>query len=192
MLKLTGGEFRGRLIETPREKPGKDFLRPTQAKLRQALFNSIQTMIPDAKVLDLFGGAGSLGFEALSRGAASVVFIEDARSAIKLIEKNAASLKCEDRVRIIADSVAHTMKRVKEHAPFDLVLADPPYAADWEMKLLETFRWEELLVPDGLFCLEWGTQKSQVDVLPDEVPHLVKVREKDYGDSRLTTYRRTL
>lgn len=197
MLKLTGGEYRGRLIQTPpdRQGPGgKGFLRPTQAKLRQALFNSIQASIPDAKVLDLFGGSGALGFEALSRGAQSVVYIEESRTAVKLIEKNAATLKCEDRVRIIADSVANTMKRVSgpsPEAPFHLVLADPPYAAGWELKLLHDLRWDELLVPDGIFCLEWGTQKSQVDGLPDEVPFLAKVREKDYGDSRLTTYRRT-
>jgi 16S rRNA (guanine966-N2)-methyltransferase len=191
MLRLTGGEFRGRQIQTPPDRPGKAFLRPTQARLRQALFNSIQTMIADAKVLDLFGGSGALGFEALSRGAGSVVFVEDSRVAVKLIEKNAATLRCEDRVRIIADSVAHLMKRVKGLGPFDLVLADPPYAEGWETKLLEDMDWSELLAPEGVFCLEWGTQKSRVDSLPDETPSLVKVREKNYGDSVLTTYQRS-
>jgi 16S rRNA (guanine966-N2)-methyltransferase len=190
MLKLTGGEFRGRMIQTPSDHSGTAKVRPTQARLRQALFNSLQAVIPEAKVLDLFGGSGALGFEALSRGAASVVYIEDARTALKLLEKNAATLGVSDRVRIISDSVANTMKRVGAHQPFDLVLADPPYAAGWELKLLTDLRWDDLLAPEGHFCVEWGKQKSQVDELPDETPFLVKVREKIYGDSILTTFQR--
>src|SRR4029077_2088602 len=70
MIRLTGGEFRGRGIRTPREPSrGESGTRPTQAKLRQALFNSLQLYIPGAVVLDLFAGPGTLGFEALSRGA---------------------------------------------------------------------------------------------------------------------------
>lgn len=190
MLKLTGGEFRGRMIQTP-SGFGQDVVRPTQARLRQALFNSIQMTIPDAKVLDLFGGSGALGFEALSRGASQVVFIEEARLALKLIEKNATDLKVQDRVRIISDDVANTARRVAHFAPFDLVLADPPYEKGWENRLLQELNWEELLVEDGLFVLEWGVQKSVVSELPERVPFLIKIREKDYGDSMLTTYRRT-
>lgn len=190
MLRLTGGEFRGRFIQTPADRPGKNTVRPTQARLRQALFNSLQTVIPDAKVLDFFAGSGALGFEALSRGAASVVFVEEARSVLKLLERNSAELGVQDRVEIIGDSVARADKRLKSHAPFDLILADPPYDAGWELKLLEDLRWDELLVPGGYFCLEWGTQKSQVDTLPERTPFLVKVREKNYGDSVLTTYQR--
>lgn len=190
MLRLTGGEFRGRLIQTPPDRPGKNTVRPTQAKLRQALFNSLQAVIPDAKVLDLFAGSGALGFEALSRGAASVVFVEDSRSVLKLLEKNVAELGVGDRAKVIGDSMERVGKRLGGMGPFDLVLADPPYAADWEMKLLKLLPWNEILAPGGHFCLEWGTQKSKVAELPERVPFLVKVREKNYGDSVLTTYQR--
>lgn len=190
MLRLTGGEFRGRFIQTPPERPGKNTVRPTQARLRQALFNSLQTVIPDAKVLDLFAGSGALGFEALSRGAASVVFVEEARSVLKLLERNISELGVEERTEIIGDSVARAGKRLSSFEPFDLILADPPYAAGWELKLLDDLPWNELLVPGGCFCLEWGTQKSQVDQLPERTAYLVKVREKNYGDSVLTTYQR--
>ncbi len=192
MLRLTGGEFRGRQIQTPPEKSGsRTTLRPTQARLRQALFNSLQTVIAEARVLDLFGGSGALGFEALSRGAASVVYVEDNRFALKLIEKNAATLQVEDRVTIVSDPVPSCVKRLASHLPFDLVLADPPYAEGWEKRLLEELDWSLLLAPEGHFCLEWGTQKSQVQELPDQTPFLVKVREKNYGDSILTTYKRS-
>lgn len=186
MLRLTGGVFRGRTIETPHHQQ----TRPTQAKLRQALFNSLQAQIPGAKVLDLFAGSGALGFEALSRGAEQVVFVESARSPLKLIEKNAQLLDVLGQSQILGDSVASVVHRLRGLAPFDLVLADPPYEESWEMKLLTDWPWHELLTDDGYFCMEWGLKKSTVSELPDRVASLVKVREKIYGDSVLTTYRR--
>jgi 16S rRNA (guanine(966)-N(2))-methyltransferase RsmD len=191
-LRLTGGEFRGRIIETPKHH----HTRPTQARLRQALFNSIQTLIPDARVLDLFAGSGALGFEALSRGAARAVFVEDAKTTVRLIERNAQALKVMDRSLILADSVdrenrggqSSFWKRIVEQAPFDVILADPPYDGGWEMALLEHAPWQQILTENGVFCLEWGSLKSQVSELPDQVGFLVKAREKNYGDSVLTTY----
>jgi 16S rRNA (guanine966-N2)-methyltransferase len=168
--------------------------RPTQARLRQALFNSVQTTLPDAQVLDLFAGSGALGFEALSRGATHVTFVEDSKSAIKVIAENAKDLGVLDRIEIIGESVDRSVQKLLRKAPFDLVLADPPYEAAWEMKLLEQlgWPWEQLLAPSGVFCLEWGVQKSEIRSLPDQVGgYLVKVREKNYGDSVLTSYSRT-
>jgi 16S rRNA (guanine966-N2)-methyltransferase len=173
------------MIKTPK---GADRVRPTQARLRQALFNSIQTLIPDARILDLFAGSGALGFEALSRGAAEVTFVEEARSVVRLLDENVASLAVADRVKVIADSVDRAANRVAE--PFDIVLADPPYSAGWELKLLNEFPWNTLLRPEGVFCLEWGLLKSDIDTLPDETAILVKIREKNYGDSVLTTFQR--
>ena len=166
--------------------------RPTQARLRQALFNSLQTMIIDASVLDLFSGSGTLGFEALSRGAAEITFVETDRSAIKLLEKNAQELNVSNRIKIVAESVERSVQKLSK--PFDLVLADPPYAENWEERLLKELPWDQLLTQGGRFCLEWGKLKSQSfreGQLPETVPFLVKVREKEYGDSVLTTYERT-
>lgn len=184
MLRITGGTLRGRMIATPANQR----TRPTQARLRQALFNSIQSHTPEAKVLDLFAGSGSLGFEALSRGASEIVFVEDSKIAAQLIRKNSADLKVDSQIHIVQEKVELALKRFRRLAPFDLILADPPYSEGWEMKLLQTLPWGELLRDGGLFCLEWGTQKSQVEELPEKVSHLVKVREKNYGDSALTTY----
>jgi 16S rRNA (guanine966-N2)-methyltransferase len=190
MLRITSGEFRGRFLKSPKGI----LTRPTQARLRQALFNSIQTTIPQAKVLDLFAGSGALGFESLSRGASHVTFVENSRAALKTIEENAKDLQVLDRIEIISDSVERLIPLiVGKNAPYDLVLADPPYIDGWEMKMLEELKWpwEEVLVEAGMFCLEWGNQKSQVDFLPEKTGFLVKVREKNYGDSVLTTYTRT-
>jgi 16S rRNA (guanine(966)-N(2))-methyltransferase RsmD len=186
MLRITAGVFRGRSIQTPHHQS----TRPTQAKLRQALFNSVQTRIPDARVLDLFAGSGALGFEALSRGASSVVLVEQSKPTAKLIYKNVESLDVKDRVQVLIQSVETSEKQLKPLFPFDVILADPPYAEGWEMKLLMEWPWEASLAPGGIFCLEWGLKKSVISELPDRVPFLVKVREKNYGDSVLTTYQR--
>lgn len=141
-------------------------------------------------MLDLFAGSGALGFEALSRGASFVCFVESAKPVVKLILKNAEELGVNERVRVLEESVMQAQAELLAAAPFDIVLADPPYAGGWEEKLLLEFPWNELLAPEGYFCLEWGAQKSLISELPEKVPYLVKVREKNYGDSVLTTYQR--
>lgn len=192
MIRLTGGEFRGRSIRTPASL----HTRPTQAKLRQALFNSIQAYVPEARVLDLFAGSGALGFEALSRGATSVVFVESVRSVAALIEQNARELGVQNRVTIRCEDAATAFKRLAEAGAkataFDVVMADPPYSEGWETRLVAEPAWDRLLTAEGIFCLEWGIVKAQVDAIPDETRLLVKAREKNYGDSRLTTYRRAV
>jgi 16S rRNA (guanine966-N2)-methyltransferase len=190
MIRITGGELRGRSIRTPRvPEKGSGGTRPTQAKLRQALFNSLQLHIGGAKILDLFAGPGTLGFEALSRGAERVVFVESARGVTRLISENARELGLEERIRIFSEPVERAASHLTEEAPFDIVLADPPYALGLEMPVL-SMPWNTLLAPEGFLCLEWGKVKSVVDALPDRVGALTKVREKAYGDSVLTTYKR--
>lgn len=185
MLRLTSGSFKGRSILTPAHLK----TRPTQAKLRQALFNSIQAITPEARVLDLFAGSGSLGFEALSRGASEVVFVEISASVAKLIEKNAESLGVMDKVRVLVGSIDSYKETLHRLGPFDLVLADPPYGMGWELKLIQGFSWDTLLSEDGVFCFEWGEGQGQLKELPESGPFLVKIREKHYGDSRLTTFK---
>lgn len=186
MIRITAGEWKGRAIATPPNFS----TRPTQARLRQALFNSIQFSIPDAKVLDLFAGSGSLSFEALSRGAASAVLVENHRSALEAIAKNIRDLKIGTQIRLIKEDVMKSVPLLLRSAPFDFVFADPPYAEGWEMRLLEEFPWSQLLTEEGVFCLEWGAQKSKIEFVPEETDHLVKIREKVYGDSVLSSYQR--
>ena len=128
-----------------------------------------------------------VGVRAFSRGAASAVLVEKSRTAVELIRANAAMLRCADRIRVVSGDVKDAWSAVLQAGPFDLVLADPPYAGGHELKLLESDLWPRLLGEGGVFCLEWGRQKSTVSEVPDETPFLVKVREKTYGDSVLTT-----
>ena len=187
MLRITGGEFRGRLLRTPR---GVDVTRPTQARLRQALLNSIQMKIPGARVLDLFAGSGALAIEALSRGADGAVCVENHKQVVSVLEQNREELRLGKRLQIIAAPVEASWARIVSAGPYDIIFADPPYAAGWEKKLLEAAPWRELLTSDSLFCLEWGAKKSESKELPEQVGNgfLIKTREKIYSESILTTY----
>ncbi|MFZ9596355.1 MAG: 16S rRNA (guanine(966)-N(2))-methyltransferase RsmD [Bdellovibrionia bacterium] len=184
MLRITGGQFRGRMIQTPAQ----DHTRPTQARLREAWFNSLGPYLQGARVLDLFAGSGALGFEALSRGASHVVCVENSKPALRVIHQNIQALALGSQIEVFGLSVTLALSHLKKKGPFDLIFADPPYAEGWEMKMLEQWPWGELLASDGRFCLEWGVQKSQVSQLPDCVSGLKKVREKHYGDTMLSTY----
>lgn len=189
MLRITGGLFGGRKIHTP-----PDGTRPSHAKLRQALYNSLQVDVPGARVLDLYAGAGTLGLEALSRGAESVVFVESSKSVCKLLERNLRELDVQSRSRVYCEKVDQAARLLEELAAqfghFDLVVADPPYASGVELDLVNGvwWSWERLLAPGGKLVLEWGRTKSRFTELPAEAPFLEKVREKTYGDSILTTY----
>ena len=187
MLRITGGEFRGRTLRTPH---GADITRPTQARLRQALLNSIQMRIPGARVLDLFAGSGALAIEALSRGADAAVCVENHKQVLAVLEKNRDDLKLGKRLRVISAAVEASWSRIVSEGPYDIIFADPPYASGWERKLLETAPWRELLTEESLFCLEWGAKKSESKELPEELASgfLKKVREKIYSESILTTY----
>ena len=185
MIKLTGGEWNGRPLKTPLSEK----TRPTQARLRQALLNSIQFELPGARILDLFSGSGALAFEALSRGASMAILVENSKQALGVIESNMRSLNAKSQVRVISESVTKALPLIESSGPYKIVFADPPYADDWEMKLLK-WTWDRILVENGMFCLEWGKIKGKVEELPDNIGVLTKVREKVYGDSVLTHYRR--
>ena len=127
MLQLTGGRFKGRKLVLPSGSQ----TRPTQSKIRQALFNIFQGNIQDAHVLDLFAGSGSFGFEALSRGARSAVFVDEAPGAWRSIEKNIETLDLGESATLLKASVHRAASKVEALGPYDLIFLDPPYGDKW-------------------------------------------------------------
>jgi 16S rRNA (guanine(966)-N(2))-methyltransferase RsmD len=127
-MRITGGTFRSRSLGAPRGLA----TRPTSDRVREALFGILTSAgeVHGARVLDLYAGTGALGLEALSRGAAHATFVESAREALAALRQNVASLGVQDRVRVIAgDAGGATVRSALVAAgPFDLVLADPPWA----------------------------------------------------------------
>src|SRR5580693_4049272 len=122
--RITAGEWRGRVVSTP---SGRE-VRPTRAMVRQSLFDILGTRVVGARMLDLYAGAGTVGFEALSRGAAAVTFVERHREALALIAKTADRFGCRDRCRIVGADVRRWLRgATAETAAADLCYVDAPY-----------------------------------------------------------------
>jgi 16S rRNA (guanine966-N2)-methyltransferase len=120
-VRIIGGIWRGRRIEFP-DLPA---LRPTPDRIRETLFNWLQSRISGARCLDLFAGSGALGIEALSRGAAEVVFVETAPAAAHALRAQLQRLRGEARGRVLELGAARFLRTPGE--PFDLVFLDPPF-----------------------------------------------------------------
>ena len=135
MLRIIAGEFKGRRLKAPNGR----IVRPTSDRVREAWFSILQQSIPDARVLDLFAGSGALGFEALSRGAVAVDFVETHRASLAALKANAEALKVEGRVTIHRSDALRFAERLQPGA-YDLAFADPPYATDDAARLVALYR----------------------------------------------------
>jgi len=134
-VRIIAGDFKGRRIKTP----ATDKVRPTADRVREAWFNILQGSIPGARVLDLFAGSGALGFEALSRGAVSVDFVEKHTASLRVIHANASLLNVADQVTIHRTDAIRFAERLQPGA-YDVAFADPPYASDQASRLVALFR----------------------------------------------------
>jgi 16S rRNA (guanine(966)-N(2))-methyltransferase RsmD len=176
-MRIITGMARGLPLAGPR---GGD-TRPTSDRVREAVFSSLGGRVVAATVLDLFAGTGALGLEAASRGARSVTFVEKARSALGILEKNLAAFKRAPGVACELEVVRGAVEHVTWPGTFTLILADPPYAHD-PVALLELIRHRGWLAGDGRLVLE--TAKRVAWELPSG---WLREREAVYGDTRVTT-----
>ena len=180
MLRISGGQFKGRSLKVP------PALRATEAKVRQALFNILASRIEGARVVDGFAGSGSLGLEALSRGAAFVAFIESEGEAVVSIRDNLARLEVPPHAwRVLHLDLERGLGELaKTEPPFDLVLLDPPYRGDEGKKALNTVVECAILAPAGLIAIE----HDQRTALPAMVGPLQQRTRHRYGDTVLSFY----
>ena len=147
MIRITGGKNRSRLLETPNTT----LTKPTMDKVRAAVFNALGDAVKNAKVLDLFAGSGSYGFEALSRGAKEVTFVDSSYEAIEVIKKNASSLNRENVEILNYDVLGYLNQNSKE---FDIIFADPPYKLDVYEALVKTLIERKIISDNGIIVLE--------------------------------------
>jgi 16S rRNA (guanine966-N2)-methyltransferase len=127
-MRVIGGTLRSRTLEAPAGLA----TRPTSDRLRETLFNVLAPRIEGAHFLDLYAGSGAVGIEALSRGAAHVVFVEKAQHAIKTLRTNLDRLELSSGYRIVPGSVGPFLRKPEAGARFDLIFLDPPYDAAHE------------------------------------------------------------
>lgn len=149
-MRIIAGSKRSLPLCTPQ---GTD-TRPTPDKLKETLFNMLQTRVPGCIFLDLFAGSGQIGLEALSRDADYAVFVENARKAAKCIEKNIAFTNLNDRAELLVKDVFSALSLLEGRYCFDIIFMDPPYNKGVEMQVLSSLRDHTLLKEDGLIVVE--------------------------------------
>jgi 16S rRNA (guanine966-N2)-methyltransferase len=156
-------------------------VRPTPGRVKESLFSILLPRIEGARVLDLFAGTGAIGFEAASRGAASVHSVEAHRETAHAIEEAAKELDIAGRVTVVAAPAERALYRVE--GPFDIVYLDPPYADDVPLQIFRLLLERALLAPDAVVIYEHAAKR----ILPD-IPGYRSQREEVYGDVALAFF----
>jgi len=175
-MRIIAGERKGHTIYAPK---GLD-TRPTSDRVRENVFNIVAPWVEGARVLDLYAGSGAMGLEALSRGAASAVFVESEPDAVRAIERNLDKLRLTGAtVQRLGASTA-LMQEVAAGRKYDLVLADPPYAMTDYDALARYF--PRVLADDGLLVLESSARTEP------ELPGLAVRTTRKYGSTRVTVF----
>ena len=179
-MRVITGKARGVQLKTP------DGLttRPTADRVKEALFSIIQFDIPGARVLDLFGGTGQLGIEALSRGAKSAVFVDAGEPACKLIRENLRRTKLESDAKVIRSDYLEYLKRCRD--AFDIIFLDPPYAEVFLENAMNCIGEIDILQSGGIIVTERPLGKD----LNVELSGFERSKDYKYGKTLLTIYRK--
>jgi 16S rRNA (guanine966-N2)-methyltransferase len=163
-------------------------VRPTQDRVREALFNILEQEGPFTNVADLFAGTGAMGLEALSRWSGSALFVDSDPAAIAGLRENLRRLKLEEAGRVQLRDLSRGLGFLKKlGAPFDLIFLDPPYGRDWCLKLIPEILSGPLLTDRGVLVLE----HDQGDSAPERVGPWTAADRRRYGRTRITFYRQT-
>lgn len=185
ILRVISGKAKGRKLKVP---AGWN-IRPTPDRVKESLFNILMGIIEGARFLDLFAGTGNVGIEALSRGAAGAVFVENNSRHVKVIEENLAITGLGERARVIKSGVEPALKKLAaENLKFDIVFMDPPYHTDLAEKALLLLAESDLVGENGLVIVESSSLKD----MPERVGDLFISRREKYGDTVLTFYAKFL
>ena len=179
-MRVITGKARGVQLKTPDGM----LTRPTTDRVKEALFSIIHFEIPGARVLDLFGGTGQLGIEALSRGAKSAVFVDAGEAACKLIRENLKRTKFEQEGKVVRSDYLDYLKRTREQ--FDIIFLDPPYAEVFLENALKQITEIDILLSGGIIIAERPLGKE----LPWEFEGFERSRDYKYGNTLLAVYRK--
>lgn len=160
-MKVVAGSVRGFNLVVP---SGKN-TRPTSNRIKETLFNILQWDVVDSRFLDLFSGSGGIAIEALSRGAASAVLVEQEREAVRCIKQNLKHTKMEEKARLLPMDVMQALRRLEQSGEqFDLIFMDPPYRKDFEAKILP-YILQSSLVKDGSILIVETALDTDVDYM---------------------------
>ncbi len=191
-LRITTGILKGMAVAGPKG----ELTRPTTARVRQAVMNTLAPYFAEARLADLFAGSGSIALEALSRGASGAVLVENGRHALGVLEQNLEEArrrieKAGEKadIRLLKRSVEKSWGELAAHGPYDIIWADPPYAdvPRWAPELLH--RGSEVAKPEAVLVIE--SDEAGRDALLQaarETPRWEIWKEKEYGDTFITMF----
>lgn len=179
LVRVIGGRFRGRRLRAPRG-PG---TRPATGRVRESVFSTLGATVEGARTADLYAGSGSFGFEALSRGGDTAVFVERSRPALRALRSNVRSLGVEHAVRVVPGNVEHYVGRHRDGPGFDIVFADPPWDISSEKLALVLERFVDRMNPDAQVVVTRRTG----DGIP-VVDGLEVIDQRRRGDTEIIRY----
>jgi len=160
-MRIIAGRFKGLRLPSPRKKG----VRPTTDRVREALFSTLGHEVEDSRVLDLFAGTGAFGFEALSRGSASVVFVDDDRQVTRTLIETCDALQVVGQVRILTMSADQAVQKLADSEDkFTIVFLDPPYGTEWVPKVVANQVFADLITCDGLLIIEREDKAPEIAI----------------------------
>jgi len=182
-MRIIAGAYKGRRLATPRGAT----TRPTADQVRIALLDTLMPWLAGARVLDLFAGAGGVGLEALSRGAAHATLVERDARAVGALRANVATLGVETAARVVRDDVARALSALARAGErFDVVFLDPPYDTDDVATTLTALGRADVLADDPVVVAQHLTKRAP----PAAADALAAFRTRRFGETTLTFFRR--
>ncbi|HSW62841.1 MAG TPA: 16S rRNA (guanine(966)-N(2))-methyltransferase RsmD [Dissulfurispiraceae bacterium] len=186
-MRISGGSAKGRTVILKKafvRKSGHDELRPTSGKVREAIFNILGPQVPGCRFLDLFAGTGAVGFEALSRGAREVDFVDISGSRVRLIDDLAERFGFREHACSVKENAEAYLRN--NRTPYDIIFVDPPYASDELTRILSLLDADTVLAPGGTLIIEHAKKSS----LPGKLEQAELKKCYKYGDTMLSLYRK--
>ena len=186
-MRISGGIIKGRRTATKSllKSSHGEVLRPTSSKVREAIFDIIRDRIEGASFVDLYAGTGTVGLEALSRGADKVFFVEPDRLRAKTIKENVVKFGFSEKAIVIDRNAHEFLKRASdENKKFDIFFLDPPYFSEEIINTLPVIGEKKLLTDNGIVIAEHFFKNKLLETVND----LKIIRSYRYGDTMLTIY----
>ncbi|MBU0533276.1 MAG: 16S rRNA (guanine(966)-N(2))-methyltransferase RsmD [Candidatus Omnitrophica bacterium] len=195
-MRISSGEKKGRVLKCAQHSP---LLRPITDKIKNAIFSILFDRVINAQVLDMFAGTGIFGFEALSRGAENVTFVDKNYKNIKLIRENARKLQLDKRIAVLSRDFEEAMEYMeKMKRTFSIVFIDPPYNSDFAFKTLTHASFSSLIKPESLVIARVH-HKTNLPVFVNNLPAscgskqagMSVIDERKYGEAKVYFYKPT-
>lgn len=181
-MRIGAGEYRGHRLTGPRGAG----IRPLRDRVRLALFDTVRELVPGARFLDLFAGTGAVGLEALSRGAARAVFVDNSKQAVRVIRDNIHRLGCASRAEVIEGDVFTALRSlVRGGRAFDLAFVGPPYGSGLAPRTVEVLAELHPLAPGSVVVAETFHKEP----ISDQYGELTLELRRTYGETVLSLYR---